>query len=317
MPKFAANKFVTKTLNTNSSLVGAENIFDIDNSLIDDSPLNEGIPLVNIESLAQSMKIDGLLEPLVVYKKNDGRYEIVSGHRRRAAWCGVLKNSKIKCRVIPYVDDPMTRFRQHAVANTQTREKDDDFWCVEIKHARKLVSEIFPDAKEEDRLVQISKLLDPKGEGGLSSLSIRRYEAYDSLIPELKQLRKYGLSAFTLSVAGFKHLTEDQQKELAEYVSKEYENSFDKEQNIYTRQMTRNQFNVLVNRLKEKGTLLVEKPVSKSKRKQAPLEERIITASGGIQRALKHVKTDSEKEKARNAINEIRKELDQWEKEYL
>lgn len=45
--------------------------------------------LVNIDNslyeLADSIKENGLLCPLIVRKKNDERYEMISGHRRKAA----------------------------------------------------------------------------------------------------------------------------------------------------------------------------------------------------------------------------------------
>ncbi|MGM9875952.1 MAG: ParB/RepB/Spo0J family partition protein [Bacilli bacterium] len=39
----------------------------------------------SLNDLAQSIKENGLLNPLVVRKKTNGRYELISGHRRKAA----------------------------------------------------------------------------------------------------------------------------------------------------------------------------------------------------------------------------------------
>lgn len=39
----------------------------------------------SLKELAQSIKEHGLLNPLVVRKKNNGRYEMISGHRRKLA----------------------------------------------------------------------------------------------------------------------------------------------------------------------------------------------------------------------------------------
>ena len=39
----------------------------------------------SLKELANSIKTNGLLNPLTVRKKDDGRYELISGHRRKMA----------------------------------------------------------------------------------------------------------------------------------------------------------------------------------------------------------------------------------------
>lgn len=39
----------------------------------------------SLKELAESIKTNGLLNPLVVRKKENGRYEMISGHRRKMA----------------------------------------------------------------------------------------------------------------------------------------------------------------------------------------------------------------------------------------
>ena len=39
----------------------------------------------SLQSLAESIKENGLLNPIVVRRKNDGRFEMISGHRRKLA----------------------------------------------------------------------------------------------------------------------------------------------------------------------------------------------------------------------------------------
>jgi len=41
---------------------------------------------VNLKELANSIKNNGLLNPIIVRPKNNGRYEIISGHRRLEAF---------------------------------------------------------------------------------------------------------------------------------------------------------------------------------------------------------------------------------------
>lgn len=290
-----------------------ERILEIDNNLIEDNPFNAGIKLTNIGSLADSLQTNGLIEPIVVYQKGNGKYEIVSGHRRRSAWCGKLGHKTIKCRVVPYQADPLIRFRQHAEANTETRNKDADYWCTEIKNARALLSDLYPKDGDVERVSRISRLLDKDGTKGLGVQSIRRYEAYDRLIPEMKELTKYGLSAFTLCAAGFKRLDKKQQLKLAKYVSDFYESHYDSEHKRYTAHITRAQFTSLVDRSARNEEL----PITKQFRKQTPLANRILEASGNIERAMSHIKTDTDKQNVKEAIRQVRNSLDEWEKKYL
>lgn len=290
-----------------------ERILEIDNNLIEDNPFNAGIKLTNIDSLADSLQTNGLIEPIVVYQKENGKYEIVSGHRRRYAWCGKLGHKTIKCRVVPYQVDPLIRFRQHAEANTETRNKDADYWCTEIKNARALLSDLYPKDGDIERVSRISRLLDKDGTKGLGVQSIRRYEAYDRLIPEMKELTKYGLSAFTLCTAGFKRLDKKQQLKLAKYVSDFYESHYDAGHKRYTVHITRDQFTSLVDRLARNEKL----PITNQSRKQTPLANRILEASGNIERAMSHIKTDADKQNVKEAIRQVRNSLDEWEKKYL
>ncbi len=55
-------------------------------SVKNDSSLNE---------LLESIKTNGLLNPIIVRKKKDGRYEIISGHRRKYVY-ELLEKNEIK-----------------------------------------------------------------------------------------------------------------------------------------------------------------------------------------------------------------------------
>lgn len=75
-----------------------EKIENIDISLID-SFKNHPFKVVDNEdliSLKESIKINGILSPTIVRKKDDGRYEMLSGHRRKYA-CQSLGIDKIPC----------------------------------------------------------------------------------------------------------------------------------------------------------------------------------------------------------------------------
>ena len=57
----------------------------------------------DMSELVASIKANGLLNPIIVRKKVDGRYELISGHRRKRAY-EILKIKKIRAIVVD-VDD--------------------------------------------------------------------------------------------------------------------------------------------------------------------------------------------------------------------
>lgn len=66
---------------------------------------NHHYPLSDIESLAENIKEVGLLDPLLVYRNEDGDYIILSGHRRfealkMLAHQGYEDYSEVSCKVV-------------------------------------------------------------------------------------------------------------------------------------------------------------------------------------------------------------------------
>ena len=53
----------------------------------------------DMENLVESVKAKGVLTPCMVRKKEDGRYELISGHRRKRA-CEILGLDKLRCEVV-------------------------------------------------------------------------------------------------------------------------------------------------------------------------------------------------------------------------
>ena len=70
---------------------------DIELDLIDSFPNHpyHVFDDVDMEELVASIKANGLLNPIVVRNKADGRYEVISGHRRKRAY-EILKINEIR-----------------------------------------------------------------------------------------------------------------------------------------------------------------------------------------------------------------------------
>ena len=88
-----------------------EKVEEIDISLLDQFPNHPFKVLENedLKKLTESVKDNGILEPIIVRKKENDRYEIISGHRRKRA-CELNGFNKIPCLVRNMSDDEATIF---------------------------------------------------------------------------------------------------------------------------------------------------------------------------------------------------------------
>ncbi|MBO5530558.1 MAG: ParB/RepB/Spo0J family partition protein [Bacilli bacterium] len=83
-----------------------DKVEEIELSLIDDFPNHPFHVVENdeLKKLQESIRVQGVLDPILVRPKENGRYEIVSGHRRRKA-SELIGLEKIKCIIKDYTDD--------------------------------------------------------------------------------------------------------------------------------------------------------------------------------------------------------------------
>ena len=86
-----------------------EKIEEINISLIDNFKNHPFKVLDNdeLKSLEESIKTNGLMEAVILRPKDDGRYEMISGHRRLLA-CKKIGLDKIPSRVRNLTDDEAT-----------------------------------------------------------------------------------------------------------------------------------------------------------------------------------------------------------------
>lgn len=169
----------------------------------------------SLKELAQSIKDNGLLNPLIVRKKNNDRYEMISGHRRKLA----LELIGIK------------------EAEVYIKELNDDDATVYMVDSNMYREKILPSEKafaykmKTDAIKHQGKSTsDPKGpklsselvgkEFGDSSTNVKRYIRLTYLIPEILQLvddtvLKDKRSALTMGLkpaVELSYLTKEEQK---------------------------------------------------------------------------------------------------------
>ena len=187
-------------------------VLDIEISQIDDF---ENHPFKvkddeDMEKLMESIQTYGVLTPAIVREKEDGRYEMVSGHRRKHA-C-----ERLGMETVPAVLKELTR-EEAIIAMTDSNIQRENIlpsekaWAYKmkmdaIKHQGKTLSPLGTKSRSDTLLAENS---------GDSRNQIQRYIRLTNLIPELLQMVDEGKVAFRPAVE-ISYLTEKQQADLLE-----------------------------------------------------------------------------------------------------
>ena len=175
-----------------------------------------------MKNMAETIKENGILHPLIVRTREDGNYEIISGHRRKMA-CQLADLKELPCivrnltrdeAIIEMVDSNIQREKvlpsERAFAYKMKLEA--------LKHQGKRL-----DLEQDTTSAQIGQKLESKtsreklGEQvGESREQIRRYIRLTELIKPLLDLVDEERIAFTPAV-DLSYLTEDEQYVLLNY----------------------------------------------------------------------------------------------------
>ena len=193
-------------------------------SMIDDFP-NHPFKVINDESmqeLVQSIKEYGLINPAIVRKKEDGRYELVSGHRRKMA-CELAGLTTMKVTVRELDRDEATIIM---VDSNMQREQ---ILPSEKAFAYKMRLEAMKRQGERSDLtcsplgnkLYGKKSLDILGEKvGESRNQIHRYIRLTELIPEILEMVDQKQIGFQPAVE-LSYLTRQEQLDLLETMQSE------------------------------------------------------------------------------------------------
>lgn len=170
---------------------------------------NELFTMDNIDHLARIIDEEGFTTPIEVFKKDDGRYEITSGHRRYEAM-KLLGQTTIPCYVTDKYKSSTQKDRKLLSSNIAARRlsplemaKAITFYKAILKkekykgNVRKKVAEYF----------------------NISESNVYRYECLLNLIPELQEFCKKPLFPYS-SLRQAATLTPEEQHELYEELKK-------------------------------------------------------------------------------------------------
>lgn len=203
-----------------------EHIESIDLDLIDDF-ISHPFKVIDNEELKQledSIKQNGILSPAIVRKKEDGRYEMVSGHRRKFA-CEKLGLKSIPCIVKDLTLDEATIFMVDSNLQREKLLPSEKAFAYKMKmealsHQGTYLQNGATSRQLGDKLKSVD-ILAAKSDD--SARQIHRYIRLTNLVPELlemvdnTELKLSPSIAFNPAVE-LSYLTEDEQRDLVDII---------------------------------------------------------------------------------------------------
>ena len=178
--------------------------------------------IVNVDELAEDIKMNGLNHNLVVRKLDNGKYELISGERRYTALTKLVEEGNkifalVPCKVIEAndIDSEIILIQ----ANAQTRELTE----IEKLEQVKRLTELYRTKKKNGEKVpgKIREII--ANDLKLSPTQVGRYERINkNLIPELSEILKSG--GLTIANASeFASLSEENQKVILDIINNKVE----------------------------------------------------------------------------------------------
>lgn len=178
--------------------------------------------IVNVDELAEDIKMNGLNHNLVVRKLDNGKYELISGERRYTALTQLVEEGNeifalVPCKVIEAndIDSEIILIQ----ANAQTRELTE----IEKLEQVKRLTELYKTKKKNGEKVpgKIREII--ANDLKLSPTQVGRYERINkNLIPELKEILENG-NLTIANASEFSSLSEDNQKVILEITNNKVE----------------------------------------------------------------------------------------------
>jgi len=195
-------------------------IRDIPISQIDEFPDHPFKVLMNedMEQLVESVKRNGIMTPATVRQKEDGRYELISGHRRKKA-CELAGLESLKCEVKELTRDEAVIIMVESNLQRSTILPSEKAFAYKMRleamkrqagrppkeNASPLATNL-PSGRSD---VVLGELV------GESKDQIRRYIRLTELVPEILQMVDERQIAFRPAVE-ISYITEEQQYSLLE-----------------------------------------------------------------------------------------------------
>ena len=225
--KFSISQGMLNSVSQNvkkANEIEAKNNFNVQYIDIKDIERNKKnfYEIVNVDELAEYIKMNGLNHNLVVRKLDNGKYELISGERRYTALTQLVEQGNeifalVPCKVIEAndIDSEIILIQ----ANAQTRELTE----IEKLEQVKRLTELYKTKKKNGEKVpgKIREII--ANDLKLSPTQVGRYERINkNLIPELKEILENG-NLTIANASEFSSLSEDNQKVILEIINNKVE----------------------------------------------------------------------------------------------
>ena len=225
--KFSISQGMLNSVSQNvkkANEIEAKNNFNVQYIDIKDIEINKKnfYEIVNVDELAEDIKMNGLNHNLVVRKLDNGKYELISGERRYTALTQLVEQGNeifalVPCKVIEAndIDSEIILIQ----ANAQTRELTE----IEKLEQVKRLTELYKTKKKNGEKVpgKIREII--ANDLKLSPTQVGRYERINkNLIPELKEILENG-NLTIANASEFSSLSEDNQKVILEIINNKVE----------------------------------------------------------------------------------------------
>ena len=225
--KFSISQGMLNSVSQNvkkANEIEAKNNFNVQYIDIKDIERNKKnfYEIVNVDELAEDIKMNGLNHNLVVRKLDNGKYELICGERRYTALTQLVEQGNeifalVPCKVIEAndIDSEIILIQ----ANAQTRELTE----IEKLEQVKRLTELYKTKKKNGEKVpgKIREII--ANDLKLSPTQVGRYERINkNLIPELKEILENG-NLTIANASEFSSLSEDNQKVILEIINNKVE----------------------------------------------------------------------------------------------
>lgn len=203
-----------------------EHIESIDLDLIDDFKEHPFKVIDNdeLKQLEESIKQSGVLSPVIVRKKDDGRYEMVSGHRRKFA-CKKLGLKSIPCIVKDLSLDEATIFMVDSNLQREKLLPSEKAFAYKMKmeamsHQGTYLQNGDTSRQLGDKLKSVDIIASKSDD---SARQIHRYIRLTYLVPELLEMVDNSEIGNNPSIAfnpavELSYLIEDEQRDLVDFI---------------------------------------------------------------------------------------------------
>ena len=176
----------------------------------------------SMEQLVQSIRMNGVLNPAIARRTSEGKYELISGHRRKRA-CILLGIEKIPliCRdmsreeaVIEMVDSNLQR--EHILPSEKARAYKMKMEAMKQQGKRSDLTSTPMAEKSKDR--ETASIIGLSN--GESGDQVRRYIRLNELTPELLEFVDQGKIGMRPAVE-LSYLQEDEMRDLVDFIDDE------------------------------------------------------------------------------------------------